>query len=199
MKLAKTASILALALGALLTAPVASADTGSFTVFAQGNSTSGGTGVATFNLLAGQSFSVSVAKDDFWNAGALPRWSNANGLSASFNYSAGMDAEIPVYTPGTQIGSDFGNHSQGGLAAPFGSLVGSIGGGNFFFIGTGYTATAATSGLLTLHYFDSNASDNTGSILAQVTAVPEPETYALLLAGLGLMGAVARRRKQLPI
>lgn len=27
------------------------------------------------------------------------------------------------------------------------------------------------------------------------TAVPEPETYAMLLAGLGLMGAVARRRK----
>lgn len=27
-----------------------------------------------------------------------------------------------------------------------------------------------------------------------VTAVPEPETYAMLLAGLGLMGAVARRR-----
>ena len=29
-----------------------------------------------------------------------------------------------------------------------------------------------------------------------VAAVPEPETYAMLLAGLGLMGAVARRRKQ---
>lgn len=28
-----------------------------------------------------------------------------------------------------------------------------------------------------------------------VTAVPEPETYAMLLAGLGLMGAVARSRK----
>lgn len=28
-----------------------------------------------------------------------------------------------------------------------------------------------------------------------VTAVPEPETYALLLAGLGMMGAIARRRK----
>ncbi len=27
-----------------------------------------------------------------------------------------------------------------------------------------------------------------------VTAVPEPETYAMLLAGLGLMGAIARRR-----
>lgn len=29
-----------------------------------------------------------------------------------------------------------------------------------------------------------------------VTAVPEPETYAMLLAGLGVMGAIARRRKQ---
>jgi hypothetical protein len=29
----------------------------------------------------------------------------------------------------------------------------------------------------------------------EVTAVPEPETYAMLLAGLGLMGVVARRRK----
>ena len=27
------------------------------------------------------------------------------------------------------------------------------------------------------------------------TAVPEPETYAMLLAGLGLMGTIARRRK----
>jgi hypothetical protein len=31
-----------------------------------------------------------------------------------------------------------------------------------------------------------------------VTAVPEPETYAMMLAGLGLLGAVVRRRKQKP-
>ena len=37
----------------------------------------------------------------------------------------------------------------------------------------------------------------TGDLLSQnITAVPEPETYAMLLAGLGLMGFVARRRKR---
>jgi hypothetical protein len=35
---------------------------------------------------------------------------------------------------------------------------------------------------------------NVGS--SAVAAVPEPETYAMLLAGLGLMGGIARRRSQ---
>jgi len=32
-------------------------------------------------------------------------------------------------------------------------------------------------------------------ILTATAAIPEPETYAMLLAGLGIVGAVARRRK----
>ena len=37
----------------------------------------------------------------------------------------------------------------------------------------------------------------TGNLLSQtIPAVPEPETYAMLLAGLGLMGAIARRRNK---
>jgi len=42
-----------------------------------------------------------------------------------------------------------------------------------------------------------NASDSFGGSLdnVSVTAVPEPETYALMLAGLGVLGAVVRRRR----
>ena len=35
----------------------------------------------------------------------------------------------------------------------------------------------------------------TGTIMAQVTPVPEPETYALMMAGLGVIGFVSRRLK----
>lgn len=38
--------------------------------------------------------------------------------------------------------------------------------------------------------------DNTGNLVMMTAAVPEPESYALMLAGLGLMGAIARRRRK---
>ena len=44
--------------------------------------------------------------------------------------------------------------------------------------------------------FDHAGADNMGLMLdnVSVTAVPEPETYALMLAGLGLIGFSVRRR-----
>lgn len=60
--------------------------------------------------------------------------------------------------------------------------------------GFDYIATANTATL----YFLSMQNSAYGPALdnVSVTAVPEPESYAMLLAGLGLMGAIARRRKQ---
>ncbi|MDR2093011.1 MAG: PEPxxWA-CTERM sorting domain-containing protein [Azoarcus sp.] len=49
----------------------------------------------------------------------------------------------------------------------------------------------------TTWFFDVSAEITTikgGSIAYSVTSVPEPETWAMLLAGLGIMGATARRR-----
>lgn len=184
---------LAAAFLALATLSVAQAAT--FEVKARENSTSGGSGLDTIALTMGQSFTVSVAADDLWNAGPLPRWSNADGLSHDLFYGPGTDAQVPVYANGTLIGSSFALWTQGGLSAPYGTLVGQIGGGNFFAIGTSYSGVASATGTLKLFYFDSNNGDNTGSILATVTAVPEPESYALLLAGLGVVGTLARRRK----
>jgi hypothetical protein len=46
--------------------------------------------------------------------------------------------------------------------------------------------------------FDHAGGDNIGLLLDNVSvavAIPEPETYALLLAGLGLLGFAARRRQ----
>lgn len=178
-----------------LVALSAAAGATTFEVKALENSTSGGVGLATLALTAGQQFTVSVAANDLWNAGALPRWSNANGLTTSILYAPGTDSQVPVYSAGTQIGRNFGTHTQNGLTAAYGTLVGQFGAGSFFAIGTSYTGVATSTNTLKLFYFDSNNGDNSGSVMANVTAVPEPETYALLLAGLGVIGAVARRRK----
>jgi len=43
---------------------------------------------------------------------------------------------------------------------------------------------------------DSNRTIAFWKLSPTITAVPEPETYAMFLAGLGLLGAVSRRRKQ---
>lgn len=63
-----------------------------------------------------------------------------------------------------------------------------------------FTATVdmGTSGSATLSFYGAGVSDGFGGSLdnISVTAVPEPESYAMLLAGLGLIGTIARRRNK---
>jgi hypothetical protein len=153
-------------------------------VFAAANSSSGGTGALTgISLTFGQAFTVSAELTDLWNAGPLPRWSNADGLITPLLATGTDDSGQPVGTP---IGSIFPLYTQDGFTAPYGSLVGQIGSGAFFLIGTNYSNTANATGQLALYYWDSNNGDNSGSIAATISAsaVPGP------IVGAGLPGLV---------
>lgn len=161
-----------------------------FDVYAQANSSSGGTGLATVALTAGQPFSVSVNPNDLWNAGPLPRWSNADGLIANL-YATGTDDSLqPV---GTHIGTPFSLHTQNSFTAPYGALVGQIGGA-YILLGTSFTGFAPASGTLNLFYWDSNKGDNSEKITANVTtSVPDAASTSLLLGGAVLALGTIRR------
>jgi hypothetical protein len=147
-----------------------------------------GAGLNTGLLLtAGESFAVTVAASDLWSAGALPRWSNADGLTGD-TYATGSDESGQA--AGTHIGTNFGPYA----GFYYGELVGQVGNGAYFAVGTAFNGTANASGALKLFYWDSNYSDNSGSVAATISAVPEPGSIALLLAGLGIVGGLARRR-----
>jgi hypothetical protein len=64
-------------------------------------------------------------------------------------------------------------------------------GGNFSSLRAGLLGVAsnATGGNETFFMANSTA-------LLPPTAIPEPETYAMILAGLGMLGFIARRRKR---
>lgn len=113
----------------------------------------------------------------------------------SFYYSSFYDATVKVYdglgATGTLLGSInlSAQHNKGCVGDPSGAFcnwsIGSVAfGGNAKSIDFGGTVNYVGYDNITF-----------GSTNPAVTAVPEPESYAMMLAGLGLIGAIARRRK----
>jgi len=134
------------------------------------------------NLNFGDSFTVTAATDDFWVLGPPPnREINADGNSSSTGN--------PEFGLLTQLGQSFF----------FGALVGQIGGGDFFLIGTNFNGTANAAGVLSLFNWDSNNFDNSGSIVANVngiSVVPLPAALPLYGTGLAIMGFIGWRRRR---
>ena len=117
----------------------------------------------------------------FQNVAASAGW-----YQLSFWYSA---------REGVAAGSNGLNFTFGNLS---GSVLANVAGAASGNVWQQYTANVLLSGGTTSLIFNAiGASDSLGGSLdnVSVTAVPEPETYAMMLAGLALMGTIARRRK----
>jgi PEP-CTERM motif len=128
-----------------------------------------------------------------------------NGIAAQGN---GNSAVFAINTPGyanNATGLRFGSNN-GGSAVFSINNSGTTANNSYdtglgmVLIGAGASGVAATTftpisdeGFAVRAYFDSVT--GTVAISGFTTPVPEPETYAMLLAGLGLMGAIARRRR----
>ncbi len=134
----------------------------------------------TPSLNQGQSFDAAANGTYTWNL--TFDLTGFDASTASFSGRFAADNSAVALLNGTAIGTSSGFSSFSSFAAT-----------------TGFNA-----GLNTLSFVVTNLKQNGGNptglraefLASSVTAVPEPETYAMLLAGLGLMGAVARRRKQ---
>lgn len=110
--------------------------------------------------MSGQPLSISAGPTSLWNAGALPRWSNANGLTSNL---LATRSDESGQSSGTLIGQNWGLYTQAGFTAPYGALVGQIG-STYFLPGTSFAGTDPSTGALNLFYWDSDYSDNTDSI-----------------------------------
>jgi hypothetical protein len=119
--------------------------------------------------------------------------SNADGLVGNLFATGSNESGQSI---GTLISVNFGLHTQNGMSAAFGTLVGELS-GTFFNLGTSFSGPAPTSGTLRLYYWDGNNGDNQGSIVVEVRTaiVPEPESVWLMLVGLVLITIVAWQRR----
>lgn len=112
-------------------------------------------------------------------------------ISTSLNLTAGVQ-----YTATFQLA---GNH-RGAGDDTVDAIFGGASGAYTLTSGAGFTTyslvfTPTTTQTYTLS-FDDRGTDNQGALLdnVKVTAVPEPGSLALVLAGLGVVGFAARRR-----
>ena len=81
----------------------------------------------------------------------------------------------------------------GGLYAT--TLVAPASPSDYFLVGNGAVTSFAVPTSLYARVNDTYYDNNTGAYDVQVTAVPEPHEWAMMLAGLGVVGWIGRRRR----
>lgn len=154
----------------------------------------------------------------FVNAGGtlITEWSSSGyggallGATVTDNYGTFVTNDPVAFTAaGTSmgLGNGLGASYQAGGGTEFFQDFASIGSGTILATRGSSGATAIIGGAVGLGYVFVNGYDwadttdaNTAKLLdneirAVTAAVPEPESYALAIAGLGVLGMMARRKK----
>ncbi|MEF8733546.1 MAG: PEP-CTERM sorting domain-containing protein [Candidatus Accumulibacter meliphilus] len=188
-KLFKSVAVAALAIAAL---PAAAADN---SLTWQG---------VTFNTTVIDSNTLQL---DILNAatGATPDWSGINYIKAFEIKEIGDVTSATISGPGS-----FAANVSQGLSANVGCQTGGTNGACFtgapiaLTDNMGWTLGFTSSGALDfslphlkVQFLKDALQDKaTGDLLSQnIPPVPEPEAYAMMLAGLGMLGVIARRRR----
>lgn len=127
---------------------------------------------------------------------AFSRFSSVSGCdSGGFNCSQGFEHSYVITINGVSTGYGDGTANGG---------IGPISPGNgyydtaakaFAFGATPSTFTLTSASTVNFSIFDDFLGDNTGGISLDVSAVPEPATWAMLILGFSLTGFAARRRR----
>lgn len=158
------------------------------------NASINGTNAVTIQLAAGD-YKLRFVKDQFT---AHNRFNNVSGCDANgMNCTKGWEMQALYY---------FGANDFDRTNDP---RLGQIGAG--FYFQTAQAAFDSASGLVqrftipaggnsvSFYINDDKLTDNQGGISLSIAAVPEPASWALLIAGFGMIGFAARRRRTMVV
>jgi T5SS/PEP-CTERM-associated repeat protein len=162
----------------------------------------GGTLAFSGDVSGAGSYSGNVAFKAAFNPGNSPASVSFNGGNATFETGSVLNLEVFGPVAGAQYDQLVNINTltfNGSLNLIFANDYVPLAGSSFALFGFNTFAGNLTADNITVTGYDRRRLDFSrlaanGSV--SVTAVPEPETYAMLLAGLGLMGALARRRRR---
>lgn len=173
-----------------------------------GNFTNNGQVVGTTGTLSfandvngAGSYAGNVQFQAAFNPGNSPATVNFNGGNATFATGSVLNLEILGSTAGAQYDQLVNINTltfNGTLNLIFSNGYVPLAGSSFALLGFNTLNGSLAADHITVTGYDRSRLDfshlATNGVVS-VTAVPEPETYAMFMAGLGLLGAVARRRR----
>jgi hypothetical protein len=145
------------------------------------------------NLPNGTSARPVGSTDNFWSIGITPAAQNGPGI---------VNLGVGVSYYGFLWGSPDANGWNTVSFYDGNTLLGTYGGASVLNPPNGnqnyaryFNVFAGSGEVITKVMFGANRNAFETDNHAFIAAIPEPETYAMMLAGLGLLGVVARRRK----